>query len=84
MQNIVGASLAATQCRSGLPQERIWSTRAAVPAIDAAPARSRTECRNRRALPLHDQGAPDTDAATRRAGIATHLQKQMADYAATG
>jgi len=46
--------------------------------------REKNADRRRRALPSHDQNVPDTDAATRRTGIAPLLQKQMADYAATG
>jgi transposase InsO family protein len=46
--------------------------------------REKNADRRRRALPSHDQNVPDTDAATRRTGVAPLLQKQMADYAATG
>lgn len=46
--------------------------------------REKNADRRRRALPSHDQNVPDADAATLRAGIAPLLQKQMADYAATG
>lgn len=46
--------------------------------------REKNADRRRRALPSHDQNVPDTDAASRRTGIAPLLQKQMADYAATG
>jgi hypothetical protein len=46
--------------------------------------REKTADRRRRALPTHDNNVPDADAVSRPAGIAPLLQKQMADYAATG
>lgn len=46
--------------------------------------REKNADRRHRAVPSHDQNVPDTDAATRHAGIAPLLKQQMADYAATG